>query len=929
MDNEKTTDLLERIKNYKKIFIKYNDIKKNKLYESISSPELLNLLEFIPFLFTVNLSEFPGFVEGENIPGGIYNYTPSQKAVSYLRTNHPSFVFTKVRAAEQFIQMFALIGSTGTIAFTAESDFDFWICGDVSTITPEGLNAFRTKCRLIEDWIKENYNREVHFFINDINQIRNNIFDEDDEYGLTGTSLGQLLKEEFFRSSIILSGKLPFWWVVPADCGDAEYAEWFSVIKGTGYEYDFVELGNLSKIVKEDFLIAALFQIMKSLGNPFKSIMKLGLLERYIHDKTENPFISNFIKKNIQEGKTDLESIDAYLIMFNQVYEYYSQSNDDPTALNIIKTCFYLKVDPRLSQPADKQLNPDKSAKMLEYTNKWRWDADTVKHVDNFDKWEIKSVNQLLNNAKKNILKGYKNILNMIDAGGRVNSINHESLLHINRKIYSHFQPEDNKIDNTLSFKTYPPEKLLLLAFIRDKFNNESWILSKRLIVNEKAEQIMIKKHKNLFVLITWISLNGLYQKNYTRLDIEQGFYQMDTNFIRDLILELSSHFTIKKLDIHNSYFIRDVFPIVSYIIINPFSKYSSKIDEIFFLYHNSWGETKFEIFHKESDISGILQRIINGALISGKDSESSLYITSSDPFRSTKDFTRIKNSINSLFSFFTGNEKKQKLRYITMLGNAYVIFSNIMKRGTESSVSFTVCDTEIKMLYSIAYNKGLKNLIAADTHIQELTYVREMLKRNSYNSVQIFFQTGNKYCYYFVLNERGSLMFFRKKTEMHSQYLGSLISFAKSSINQVLDHNKNSVFLEEENRIKVYRFERDASHNCTVTEIRHESDQGIITGLKKIIPLTLSLHLLETGDIGYRFTLPDGGFSEIFSRQDVEQISSEISVLMESVKGYSYFATDVNLDNIEIKMYMNYTSFAFSEKNRFEVLIEKNIKTV
>jgi hypothetical protein len=250
-----------------------------------------------------------------------------------------------------------------------------------------------------------------------------------------------------------------------------------------------------------------------------------------------------------------------------------------------------------------------------------------------------------------------------------------------------------------------------------------------------------------------------------------------------------------------------------------------------------------------------------------------------------------------------------------------------VVKRGAESSVSFSICETEIKMLYSIAYNRGMKNLTAVDPNIPELNYIREMLNRNNYSSVQIFFQTGQKYSYYFVCNERGSLMFFRKRTEFHNEYLGSMVSFAKSAISQVLEHNSKSAFLEEENRIKVYRLERDASHNCSFTEINYESDQGINMGIKKIIPLTLSMHLLETGDFGYRFTLPDGGFSEVLSRQDVEQVGSEMSVLMESVKGYSYFVTDINLENVEIRMYMNYTSFAFSEKNRFEVLIEKDLK--
>ena len=53
--------------------------------------------------------------------------------------------------------------------------------------------------------------------------------------------------------------------------------------------------------IKEDILIyndtdsvyLTISPILKSLGNPFKSIIKLGLLDRYLN-KQENPFICNF-----------------------------------------------------------------------------------------------------------------------------------------------------------------------------------------------------------------------------------------------------------------------------------------------------------------------------------------------------------------------------------------------------------------------------------------------------------------------------------------------------------------------------------------------------------------------------------------------------------------------------------------------------------
>jgi len=926
MARDDLNEIIVQIKGMKDNFISYNNAKINSLNAAFASPDQLNLFQYIPFLFTVNQPEFPGYLKEMRTPHGIDNYQIPPKLLSQLRISNPSFSQQKMVSEDPVIRMVALIGSAGTIAYTPDSDLDFWICGRFSLLDAGSMALLRRKCSIIEKWIMEYHNKEIHFYLNDIDHIKMNVFDEDEEYGLSGTSLGQMLKEEFYRSSIIINNVVPFWWVVPADCSDTQYAEWFSAIEGTPLENQFVDLGNIAGLNKGDFLISALFQIIKSLGNPFKSIIKLGLLERYIHDDKKNPFISNLIKRNVHEGKTDRFSIDAYCIMFDQVYSYYQEHVDDMTSLNIIKTCFYLKVNPHLSMNEKKPEEENFNEVMTFYTKKWGWDHDTIKHVDNFENWDIESTNKMMNNTKKVILKGYKNILSALGTEINAGSIDRESLLAINRKIYSHFNPEDKKIDNTLNFKKYPPEKLLSLDYVRDIKGNEFWYLNKRIITNGKAVKVLIRKSPHLLSLIVWISLNGLYQKDYSRLEIEQGFYHMDSNYIRDLISELSAEFSIKSLNLQNSYFLRDPFPVKSYIIINPFLKYSKKIDDIYFLYHNSWGETRFEVFHNENDIAAIATGIINGALISGMDDSNALHFTSSEPFNTAKEFLKLKSTLKKLLQFFTENKTPVKQRFITMIANRFTIFSNTVTGDGNLSVSHSQYSSEHQMLYTISYNRGLVNRNRIDDRIPELEYLSKIMSYDSDDSIKIFVIEGRKYSRFFVLNERGSLMMFRKKSEYHNEYLAGLISFAENAVSLAAAANPGSNLAGSSVKIKTFAVEIDSTWKSTVTEFDYSKNVVISQYREKIFPVTLTLHLLDSGEVGYRFTLPDGGNSEIFSRGDIESVSREISSLMESVEGYRFFPSSVNLDYAEIKMYSQYTSFAFSEKNRFELLIEKNL---
>ena len=102
------------------------------------------------------------------------------------------------------ISFLALMGSIGTVAFTEESDMDFWVGIDVQSDDVD-LFSLEDRFRNIEQWAYDTARLETHFFIADLNKIRC------DDYGSLseescGSTLGKLLKDEFYRTAIILEG---------------------------------------------------------------------------------------------------------------------------------------------------------------------------------------------------------------------------------------------------------------------------------------------------------------------------------------------------------------------------------------------------------------------------------------------------------------------------------------------------------------------------------------------------------------------------------------------------------------------------------------------------------------------------------------------------------------------------------------------------
>jgi adenylate cyclase, class 1 len=928
-------DFSEKIKNNNKRFIEYNQIRLKKFKDYISLRQLESLIDAIPLLIASNRPELPGFIEGYE-PIGFQKYTPAGSGLNFIRKKFPalhSFTFQNPRP---LIELFAIMGSAGSIAYNEESDIDHWVCLDQNLVDKNTMNQLRVKLSEIEMWITDNFNVETHFFVNDITRIRNDIFDTDED-DISGKALGKLLKDEFYRSSILLSGKIPFWWIVPSGTSDENYDKYYKAILNSAYKDDFVDLGNLQLVRKEEFLGAGIFQILKSLGNPFKSILKIGILEKYLlDDQNTNQLLCNVMKAKVHEGNYEIRYIDPYMLMFNQVLDYYTRKTDgDPLALEVLKRCFYIKINPELSVTAGEgkeKFVPEKKTVMLEYTKQWQWMNLKIKQMDEFHNWDISALNKFWNNISKLILKTYKNILSSIQSHEISNKFSGEEMRYISRRITSSFAAGGNKIKPSVSFNDNPIENFLFIESISNEDGSISWLLSKGFITGSGAsKRSIIHKEPNLLAILAWISINRLFQKNITRVEIKSRYHLLEPGFVRELLNDLTLYFSPKKVIIKNKYFFSDPFPILNYVIINLFAKYPKGIEDIYYLSHNSWGESVYEKFENEIDFATILTKLLNGAIEHKESFKNTVAFTSPYPYKSSKSFKSIMYLFGDIYNFLITEDNdvstgKAIKKYVAMLGGNFVVFTHLRIKK-ESRITCNIFNNELKMLYSLAGLQGNRNIIRINAANPELNHLKVITENQKDDAIQIYFQKARKYCYFFVCDERGSIIFFRKNAEFFQDYLTRLYVFTKNMVTHVVKNNPESPLNRKGSKgIEIYNLERDDKNQCKITEINPAQDENIFRYEKNVVPFRLSLVLQENGEIGYRFNLPDGGISESFNANEIGKISKEMQILMDSVKGYHYFITDVNYTNLEFKLYKDFSTFGFVEKNKFELLIEKGL---
>ena len=222
-------DAIDLLKN-RRFFLQFNQHKIERALNTFSEPDRM-IFMVIPRLLHVNQKGLPGYL-GEDVPCGIHNYTIDPQTLFFAEKLFPAVIIRRHETLTPAIHSLLLVGNVGSIAQNQKSDLDYTLLVDKSRLSENDIALLKRKLKLIERWVMFEFDLETHFFINDIQEVKNNIFGESDSES-TGSAQAKLLKEEMYRTMIVAAGKIPFWWIVPVRTDNNEYDNLFQrVSKG-------------------------------------------------------------------------------------------------------------------------------------------------------------------------------------------------------------------------------------------------------------------------------------------------------------------------------------------------------------------------------------------------------------------------------------------------------------------------------------------------------------------------------------------------------------------------------------------------------------------------------------------------------------------------------------------------------------------------
>jgi adenylate cyclase class 1 len=507
--------------------------------------------EIIPALLSLNDPILPGYIpDGDNACGvyGVGSAKTLKKRITHYfpEARKLKIAYQRHLIKRPIIESLLVMGSIGTVTQNEDSDYDFWVCVDAEHSTAADIQKLHRKTEKISRWCQIQFDMEVHFFIMHIQDIRKDDFGRVNEES-AGSSQKKFLKEEFYRTMLLVCGKIPFWWAVPPTISQEDYQQyWTQWTEQNRYDHDdFVELGYLGDIPREEFLGTTLWHLSKGINNPFKAIIKMAMMESYLSDKFEGPLLCDVIKKRVFEGRQSILDLDPYLLMLETILIYYDQTRKYDR-MELLRKAFYIKTHPKLNRLKLISNRPNYQTQAFKALLKeWRWSLNLCEDLNQLENWSY--VRQLKFATKINAFFSsiYKQLRQESSQDGP-QTINDHDLTLLGRKIHVLFAKHKNKIQvNPYLKKGGLILEKCIFSLGKSRNGKPVWYLydATRYPFEKLGKQSIIYKSRRVARVAAWLVTNGLYDFHRTEIEMPPNPSGLNVNDLIDLLKHMHTYF--------------------------------------------------------------------------------------------------------------------------------------------------------------------------------------------------------------------------------------------------------------------------------------------------------------------------------------------------------------------------------------------------
>lgn len=493
--------------------VKYLDKLRFERALSGSSTQFNHVFELITLLLHVNHSDLPGYIE--NAVVGIADFQLSDYQQHYLikRLDDTQFCTLKLEI-EAFsdrtccpILGVYVMGSIASISQTPSSDLDIWVCHREDLSIKERY-LLAKKSESLQKWALQ-IGIEINLYLMDQNRFRSFRYAEPLTAENCGSAQYMLLLDEFYRSVIRLAGKPLLWLHLDVE-QEKEYESEVGrlIAEGVIDPNDWVDFGGLGAFSANEYFGASLWQLYKGIDAPYKSVLKIILLETYSQEYPNTYLIAQEFKKHLLQGDFT-HHFDPYLTMLERATKYLMDLND-VKRLDFLRRSFYMKAN---EYHVGTKLNNWRLYKLSQLVKEWDWSENLVKELNQRTHWKIKRVKESHNNLIKFLMFSYRHLVEFARKYKVDSSIMPQDISILTRKLYTAFEELPGKITllNSMISSDLSEKHLTFIEVRNNKLFKDGWYLVNQSPTIEGFGQSRhIEYGEHLNKLVSWAYFNRL-----------------------------------------------------------------------------------------------------------------------------------------------------------------------------------------------------------------------------------------------------------------------------------------------------------------------------------------------------------------------------------------------------------------------------------
>jgi len=770
------------LKNIKRRFLALNNERVLRVREALK-PEQRVFVDVLPLLFHINHPSLPGY-STKKAPIGVADYTVPSRTIDAAGRLVKKFNYKRRAMRVYSIHGLYLIGSSGTIAYSEKSDLDIWVCHEPGM--PEAqVEALREKCDAISAWAKT-LKLDTTFFVMDPDSFRRG---ETEALSVesSGSAQHHLLLEEFYRTGLLLAGRYPGWWLIPPD-REVEGRDYIAnlINRGHLHEHEFIDFGEVHPIPAGEFFGAALWQLHKAVDSPYKSVLKLLLMEAYAGEYPGTDLLCTRFKRAVYTGETNIDRLDPYVLMEAKVDEYLL-ARGELDRLELARKCFYFKVGERMSERAPRFPEPRREM-MAELVQRWHWSADQLLVLDSRATWKIHRVLEERRMLVDELSASYRIVSEFARRHARSSSINSTDLNLLGRRLYTAFERKAGKVDIVNpGISTDLTEERLNFVHTAEG-GVDGWLLFRSdYEPSGPRRSTPLKRAQSLIELVAWCHFNRLIGPQ-TLVSLHNSASKLDSRELLAIIDSVRRLFPDGRLPATDMESLRQPARIVSGALyinlgLDPLSHHtrqgvhltSNRSDALSYggiwknlaltfdlLLVSSWGEVLTLHYHGDSALADCLCDYLAWMPLSGNDAPPPLPVYSFSTARGMAIAHRVEELLRDAIQAFYHQSHGPTTRYVLRIEHDFhlLVPENDVPRHQRIG-------SEAELVAELGRAQDAFSPIVFDRYAVEGSLIARLVEQNRPDVVQVFMRTHNGNMEVYVLDERGSLFF--QLTEHHS----------------------------------------------------------------------------------------------------------------------------------------------------------------